>query len=48
MELILLEMFLAIASAMVVTSTKVIGTLAFYGVMIYLLIRRENKKKTLL
>jgi hypothetical protein len=48
MELILLEMLLAIASAMVVTSTKVIGTLAFYGVMIYLLIRREKKKGSLL
>lgn len=48
MELVLLEMFLAIASAMVVTSMKVIGTLAFYGVMIYLLIRRDRKKRTLL
>ncbi|MCY9007227.1 hypothetical protein [Peribacillus frigoritolerans] len=50
MELVLLvlQMFLAIASAMVVTSTKVIGTLAVSGVMIYLLIRRETKKKPFL
>ncbi|MBK5463558.1 hypothetical protein [Peribacillus sp. TH27] len=48
MEVVLLQMFLAIISFMVVTSTKVIGILALYGVMIYLLIRRENKKKTLL
>ncbi|MFF2499060.1 hypothetical protein [Peribacillus sp. NPDC058075] len=47
MELVLLQMFLAIASAMVVTSTKVMGILTFYGVMIYLLVKRENKKKTL-
>ncbi|SMQ86828.1 hypothetical protein SAMN05444673_6884 [Bacillus sp. OV166] len=44
MELDLLQMFLVIISFMVVTSTKVIGNLAFYGVMIYLLIRREKIK----
>jgi hypothetical protein len=48
MELQLLEVLLTIASAMVVTSVKVIGTLAFYGVMIYLLIKGKKKKKALL
>ena len=42
MELVLLEMLLAIASTMVVTTTEVIGILSFYGVMIYLLIRRDK------
>ncbi|MFB7642016.1 hypothetical protein [Peribacillus butanolivorans] len=45
MELVLLQMFLAIINSMVVTSTEVISILTFYGVMIYLLIRRDNKNK---
>lgn len=47
MELQLLEILLTIASAMVVTTTKVICTLALYGVMIFQLIRgKKNKSKS--
>jgi hypothetical protein len=45
MELIQLEITFLVLSALIVTVFKVLGALAYNGIKIYFLIKKENQQK---